>query len=291
MSIIFEGQGLTIQRIVEREEGFMPALDVLPSLTPERLDENRIWLEPRALDPATGRLVLCFQSYVVRTPFHTVLVDTCVGNHKHRPKRPSWHMQTGDTYMRGLATLGLSVEDIDIVVCTHLHADHIGWNTRLEDGRWVPTFPNARYVFSEAELMHWTSQADPDRSIALADSVLPVVAAGRADLVADDYAIDDFMRLMPTPGHTPNHVAVLAGRQETVAAFTGDLIHSPLQARYPDLSMFSDSDPTLAASVRRGFLERFCDTPTLCCTAHFPSPSVGRVARWGNGFSCEPVPG
>ena len=291
MDTVFEGGGLTIRRIVEQEEGFAPIRAFLPDLTEEQLAANRGWLEPRGLDPANDQVVLCFQSYVVRTPHHTILVDTCIGNDKDRPGRPRWNMKSDQSYMRGLAALGLSVEDIDIVVCTHLHADHVGWNTRLLDGRWVPTFPNARYVFSEKELAHWTAQTDEVRKKPLTDSVLPIVAAGRATLVGDGYEVDDHVRLLPTPGHTPHHASVLAGKANDLALFTGDAIHSPLQARYPELSMSSDSDGALAARTRRSLLERLCDTPTLCCTAHFPSPSAGRITRWGEGFRCDPVAG
>ena len=291
MHTVFEGGGLTIRRIVEQEEGFVPIRDFLPTMTEEQLAENRSWLMPAGLDPSNDDVILCFQSYVVRTPHHTILVDTCVGNDKERPGRPRWNMKSDHAYMSGFAALGLSVEDIDIVVCTHLHADHVGWNTRLLDGRWVPTFPNARYVFSEKELAHWTAQPDEVRRKPVTDSVLPIVAAGRATLVGDGYEVDDHMRLVPTPGHTPHHASVLAGKGSDLALFTGDAIHTPLQARYPELSMFTDTDPALAARTRRSLLERLCDTPTLCCAAHFPSPSAGRITRWGDGFRCDPVAG
>jgi glyoxylase-like metal-dependent hydrolase (beta-lactamase superfamily II) len=279
---------VTIHRIVEQEVPFFVATDVLPDLTPERLEENRTWLEAAGgLEGATGKLILCFQSYVLRTPHRTVLVDSCIGNDKDRPTRPNWHMKRDDTYMRGLAAHGLAVEDIDAVMCTHLHADHVGWNTRLEDGRWVPTFPNARYLFSERELAHWTAEHGKAPVPAIADSVLPIVEANRADLVASDHVLDQHVRLLPTPGHTPDHFAVLVGEEDAV--LTGDLLHSPLQARYPELSMRFDFDQAQSARTRRFFLERFCDTGTLCCTAHFPSPSAGRITRWGDGFRCEPV--
>ena len=168
-----------------------------------------------------------------------------------------------------------------------LHVDHVGWNTRLEDGRWVPTFPRARYLFSERELAFWTERHRAEPIPHLADSVLPVVAAGRADLVTSAHEVDDHVRLLPTPGHTPDHFAVAVGRGRDDAVITGDLIHSPLQARYPGLRMRLDHDPALAATTRHAFLDRYCDTATLCCFAHFPSPSTGRIRRWGDGFRCE----
>ena len=275
---------LTIHRVVEQEAPLFDALEFFPGLTRETLDENRAWLEPEALDPATGKVRLCVQSYLVRTPRHTILVDSCVGNGKERPGRPSWHMRRDDAWERGLAAAGVRLEEVDYVMCTHLHADHVGWNTRLEDGRWVPTFPNARYVFGEKEFAHWSAEHAKAANPVMADSVLPVVEAGRADLVRTDAALDDHVRLVPTPGHTPGHCSVELGRGRTDAVLTGDLIHSPLQARYPELSMRADSDPALAARTRRRFLECHCDAGTLVCTAHFPSPSAGRLGRWGDGF-------
>jgi glyoxylase-like metal-dependent hydrolase (beta-lactamase superfamily II) len=243
------------------------------------------------MDPATGKHVLCIQSSLVRTPQHKILIDACVGNHKSRPTRPWWHMKIDDRYERNLAATGLGVGDIDFVMCTHLHADHVGWNTRLENGRWVPTFPKARYLFSKRELAYWTEKekANPAAHPWITDSVLPVVAANRVDLVESDYAFDDLVRLTPTPGHTIDHFSVQIGKAGADALIAGDLIHSPLQMRYPDLGMWADYDSAQAGQSRRKVLDRLCDTSTLLCTVHFPSPSVGRVARWGDGFKLLPI--
>lgn len=278
---------LTIHRIIEQETTFLPALNMLPGLTPETLAGNRRWLQKAGAIDADDVFILAFQSYVVRTPHHTILVDTCIGNDKPRPGRDKWHMKTDDTYMRALNAAGLRLEDIDFVMCTHLHVDHVGWNTRLANGRWVPTFPNARYVFAKSEFDYWTGQNAKAPVAPFGDSVLPVVAAQKADIVRDDFRIGDHVRLMPTPGHTPGHVAIAFGRGRDDAVMTGDLIHSPLQARYPELSAKFDVDPAQAASTRRSFLEHYCDSDTLCCFAHFPSPSAGRVKRWGDGFRCD----
>jgi glyoxylase-like metal-dependent hydrolase (beta-lactamase superfamily II) len=287
----FQLGDLTIHRVVEEERPLFDPLEFFPGLTPETLAENRSWLEPAALDPATGLIKLCIQSYIVRTPHHTILVDSCVGNHKQRPNRPFWHEKTDDTWERNLAATGYSVGDIDYVMCTHLHVDHVGWNTRLENGRWVPTFPNARYIFGKKELAHWEAEHARTPNQILVDSVLPIVAAGQADLVSSDSALGDHVRLTPTPGHTPDHFAVELGKGETVAVLTGDLIHSPLQARYPELSMRADTDQRASAVTRRKFLECHCDTGRLLCTAHFPSPSTGHVTRWGDGFRFMPTGG
>lgn len=246
------------------------------------------WLAPNAYDLATDSLIFPIQSYVVRTSHHTVLIDTCVGNHKERPNRPQWHQKTDATYLRALAAQGFAPEDIDFVFCTHLHSDHAGWNTRLEDGRWVPTFPNARYVFSKKELEAWRDVGHPRFSRAtLEDSVLPIIEAGRAVLVANDYALDDEIRLESTPGHTPDHVAVAFASKGESAVMCGDLMHSPVQCRHPEWEPAPDWDPKVAAHSRRSFLERHCETPTLICTAHFPLPSTGRIVRAGDAFDFE----
>src|ERR1051326_6551151 len=157
MGIHIQIGDVTIQRIVEQEAPLFEALPFFPTLTPELLAENRGWLRPKFLD-ADDKLVLCIQSYVVQTPDHNILIDTCVGNHKPRPTRAFWHLLNSDRYENNLAAAGLTVGDIDFVMCTHLHPDHVGWNTRLEDGRWVPTFPNARYLFADREFDYWTAR-------------------------------------------------------------------------------------------------------------------------------------
>jgi len=289
MSLKLAAGELTIHRIIEQETTFLPALELLPGLTAEVLAENRPWMRNADAIDASDVLILCFQSYIVKTPHHTILVDSCIGNDKPRPQRPKWNMKTDGTYMRALATAGFSVEDIDYVMCTHLHVDHVGWNTRLENGRWLPTFPNARYVFARTEFDYWTEQNAKTEVPPFGDSVLPIVEARKAEIVRDDFEIGDHVRILPTPGHTPGHVAFTFGRGKDTAVVSGDLMHSPLQARYPEFSAKFDVDQALAAATRRNFLERYCDTDTVCCTAHFPSPSAGRIRRWGNGFSCEPA--
>lgn len=281
---------ITIHRIVEQEAPFFDALTFFPSLTKELLAENRSWLSPRYFD-AADKVVLCIQSYVVKTPHHTILIDTCVGNHKPRPTRPFWHMMDSDRYEKSLAAAGLTVDDIDFVMCTHLHTDHVGWNTRLENGRWVPTFPKAKYVFADRELAHWTQRQkeDPESCPWVTDSVLPIVAAKREVVVKSDHMLNDIVQLIPTPGHTIDHYSVHVGKPGQDAVITGDMIHSPIQARYPEMGMLSDYDSALAGQSRRKLFGRFCDTSTLMCTAHFPSPSLGRFKRWGDAFDFVPA--
>ncbi|MDN4984339.1 MBL fold metallo-hydrolase [Bradyrhizobium arachidis] len=289
MSLKFSVGDLIIHRVIEQETSFVPALEMLPGLTPEVLAENRDWMrQAKALDDQDV-LMLAFQSYVVKTPHHTILIDSCIGNDKPRPNRPKWNMKTDDSYLRALNGAGVSVDDIDFVMCTHLHVDHVGWNTRLENGRWVPTFPKARYVFARQEYDHWFAENAKTEIPPFADSVLPVVEANRHELVGNDHRIGDHVRIVPTPGHTPGHVAIAMGRGKDDAVFSGDLMHSPLQTLYPELSIKFDVDPAKAATTRRGFLERYCGTDTLCCTAHFPSPSVGKIKRKGSAFVCAAV--
>lgn len=277
---------ITIQRIVESQASFFEAKSFFPALTGEMIAENLDWMAPTYMDAASGNLHLTIQSYVVRTPTHTILVDSCVGNDKQRPTRPEWHETKSAAFMEGLAGIGLGVDDIDVVMCTHLHVDHVGWNTRLENGRWVPTFPKAEYLFSGIELGFWEKRFAADAASApwIGDSVLPILEAKRERLVTSEDAIGDLVRLVPTPGHTIDQFAVLAGKPGADALILGDMIHSPLQARYPELGMRADYSQAQAGETRRKIFGCYCETATLMCTGHFPLPSTGRMARWGDGF-------
>src|SRR6185437_13998355 len=188
----FELGDITIHRVVEQEGPFFKPLEFFPALTPELLEENRGWMTDGGyLDRQNGGLMLCIQSYLVQTPHHNILIDSCVGNHKPLPERLSfWHMMNSDRFEKSLAATGVGVDQIDFVMCTHLHVDHVGWNTRLENGRWVPTFPKAKYVFADRELAYWTETAAKDPSAApwITDSVLPIVAAKREEVVRSDHA-------------------------------------------------------------------------------------------------------
>ncbi len=219
-------------RIIESEG---PEFDVgflLPDATPEALAPYRAWLEPWSLDPATDKLVMATQSYVLRTPHHNILVDSCVGNDKERRFHPPWSGLSGTRYLDNFAAIGLAPEDIDFVMCTHLHADHVGWNTRLIDGRWEPTFANARYLFAETEFAHWNEINKKGKKYSdgcIDDSVLPVVEAGQADIVADDYAFDDHIRFEMTPGHTPGHVSICLDSGGSRAVLSVFVAHAPVQ--------------------------------------------------------------
>ncbi len=279
--------GIEWRRIVESEEPDFDVFFLLPDANEESLAPHRGWLEPRFLDPASNRLVMAMQSYLLRTRHHTVLVDACVGNDKERRFHPPWAHRKSTRWLDNLAAAGLAPENIDFVMCTHLHADHVGWNTRLAGGRWVPTFPNARYVFARTEYEHWIALNEGGKKYSdgcIDDSVLPVVEAGQAEIVADDYEFDDEIRFAPTPGHTPGHVAIELESQGARAVLSGDVCHTPLQCREPGWSAIGCSDRAQSAATRRAFLEQHCGTDTLVMTAHFPSPSVGFVRARGDAF-------
>jgi glyoxylase-like metal-dependent hydrolase (beta-lactamase superfamily II) len=277
---------ITIHPVVEQQGPFFDVFEFFPTLTKELFAENRAWLQPTFVDPVSGKLVLCVQGFVIKTPHHNILIDSCVGNDKPRPARPMWNMMKGERFEQGLAAAGLTVNDIDYVMCTHLHVDHVGWNTRLENGRWVPTFPKAKYLMADRELAFWTQKEkdDPSGVPWITDSVLPIVAAKRAQIVKSDFAFNEQVQFIPSPGHTIDHYSVLVGRPGRDALITGDMIHSPIQGKYPELGMRADYDSRQAGQTRRQVFDRFCDAATLMCVTHFPSPSTGRVRRWGDGY-------
>ena len=279
-------EDITIYPVVEQQGAFFDVMEFFPTLSKEQLAENRSWLEPTFIDPANGRLVLCIQSFLIKTPHHNILIDSCVGNHKPRPARPFWNMLSSDRFEAGLRAASLRFNDIHYVMCTHLHIDHVGWNTRLDNGRWVPTFPNARYVMADRELAFWTQKQKEDPSAVpwITDSVLPIVEANQAHIVKSDFTFDDSLQFIPTPGHTIDHYSVLVGRSGEDALITGDMIHSPIQGRYPGLGMRADYDSSQAGETRRKIFDRFCDSSTLMCVTHFPTPSTGRVQRWDDGY-------
>src|SRR5262245_53220273 len=249
---------ISLARILEREEPSFVATQLIPNATKEALEPYRSWLEPRALDPATGLLILPIQTYVVRTRHHNILIDTCLGEDKTVRWHGPWHKLKGLSFLRDLATLGLRPEDIHYVLCTHLHADHVGWNTRLVGGRWVPTFPNARYLFARQEWEHWERaelRARYTTDPYYEDSLLPVMESGWAQLVASDYAFDDSVWIEPWPGHTPGHGCVIARSPQGSVILSGYIMHTALQCAEPQLNSCFCVDPEAARTTRRRFLE------------------------------------
>ncbi len=265
--------GITINRILELEGPFAQPGDFFTEAVPEAVEPHRHWLEPKALDPGTGRMIMPVQSYLLRTHHHTILIDTCIGCRKSYDVIPQWKDLRNEIWLRNLGAAGVGPGDIDYVFCTHLHADHCGWNTQLVDGRWTPTFPNAKYILAKDE---YAASEEEDTTV-FRENVAPIMEAGQAVLVDTDYALDDEVWLTPAPGHTAGHVAVNFASQGRHAIMTGDLMHNPIQLAHPEWSPHFDFDPVLSAKTRRRFLDSHCETDILVLTAHFPSPSVGHV--------------
>jgi len=275
---------IEIARIVELEEPFLLPEKMFVEATPEAIAPYLEWLQPRAMCPTTGKLILPIQTYLIRTRHHVAVVDTCIGNHKSPAGFKRWAGRDDGGWLRGLAEHGVSPADVDFVFCTHLHLDHCGWHTSLVNGRWQPTFQNARYLFSREEYAYAERRQRDVQDPVFAENVLPVMEAGLGLLVAPDHVIDETLRLESTPGHTPGHVAVHIGSGTQDAVVTGDLIHSPLQCVHPEWNFIYDEIPELAQRTRRAFLERYADCPTIILASHFPSPSTGRIERSGNAF-------
>ncbi len=275
---------ITVESILEFSSADFDPLAFFPETTPEDWGRHRSWMEPSALEPSSGLLILTMQSFLVRTRHHTILIDTCVGDHKPRPSRPSWNQMQLGTFLPNLAAAGVSPEQVDYVMCTYLHWDHVGWNTQLRDGRWVPTFPNATYIFSEKEVEAWKNVPEEVPTEHMTDSVLPVIAANQAKLVSSDFALDDEVWLEPSPGHTPDHMSVRLASQGAQAVITGDLIHSPVQCLEPQWIMRADFDPEQAKITRQGFLDKYCETDVLVCATHFPASSLGHIVRREDAF-------
>ena len=277
---------VTVSKIVELEVTGGSRF-ILPQATYEAMLPIG-WLQPDFADER-GRLKMSIHALIVeiqrgQTGGRRIIVDTCLGNDKEDRRIPTWNkFQT--SFLADLAAAGYSPETIDTVICTHLHVDHVGWNTMLVDGRWVPTFPNARYLMGRVEHAHWTGQNERDDITAvLADSVTPVWDAGLVDLVETDHRICDEVHLVPTPGHTPGHVSVRIASQGEAALITGDFMHHPCQMARPEWSSTADSDPAEARRTREAMSTGLAGTPTLVIGTHFAGRTAGHVARDGNAF-------
>jgi len=272
---------VTVTKIVELEVTGGSRF-ILPQATPEAILPIG-WLRPDFADER-GRLKMSIHALVVETRNRRIIVDTCLGNDKENRRIPTWNnLQT--SFLTDLATVGYARETIDTVVCTHLHVDHVGWNTMLERGSWIPTFPNARYLMGRVEFDHWTSRHDrEDMEAVLADSVTPVWEAALVDLVETDHRICDEISLVPTLGHTPGHVSVRITSQGEEALITGDFMHHPCQIARPDWSSTADNDPSEAQRTRERMLTGLSDAPILVIGTHFAGRTAGHVVRDGGAF-------
>ena len=270
----------TLRRIVEQEAPILSPLELFGDCTQAYLDQNRAWLVPRFQDAISGNLIISIQSFLIRQDGLTILVDTCGGNDKDR-KRPHFHRRNWP-WLETLRSAGVAPEDIDVVLCTHLHVDHVGWNTRLENGRWVPTFPNARYLIAQREWDYWRAAGPAAFAWTgdyITDSVLPIFKSGQAELIGDEHTLASDIALETAPGHTPGLtlVRLSGGRHEAIMC--SDLMHHPLQVRYPTWSTRFCVDPDQARLTRIEFFKKHADSGRLVFPTHFPTPTGGTIAR------------
>ncbi len=241
------------------------------------------WMAPHFMDE-DGRLKMSIHALVIETPSRRMIVDTCLGNDKQGRGVPTWNNLSGP-FLRDLAAAGFARESIDTVMCTHLHVDHVGWNTMLVDGKWMPTFPNARYLMGAKEFEYWRDQRENEELInVFSDSVRPVFEARLVDLVETDHRISPEVSFVPTLGHTPGHVSVRILSKGEEALITGDFVHHPCQMARPDWAATVDYDRAASTQTRRDVFGRLAGTPTLVIGTHFAGPTGGRVVRDGDAF-------
>jgi glyoxylase-like metal-dependent hydrolase (beta-lactamase superfamily II) len=272
---------VTITKIVELEMTGHTRF-ILPDATREACLPIA-WLKPHFMAD-DGQLKMSVHALVVETPARRILVDTCLGNDKQGRSVPGWNNLQGP-FLRDLAAAGFARESIDTVLCTHLHVDHVGWNTMLVTGTWVPTFPRARYLIGRTEFEHWRDQREWAEQIAVfADSVQPVFEAGLVDLVNTDHRVCDEVSLVPTLGHTPGHVSVRITSKGEAALITGDFLHHPCQMAHPEWAAAVDYDKAASTRTRHEVFSALAGTPTLLIGTHFAGATAGRVVRDGDAY-------
>jgi len=275
----------TLTSVLEAETRRIPPELFFPAAKAADVARHR-WLVPDFADER-GRIAMRVQAFVIETPRRRVLVDPCVGNGKKRPL-PYWNEQSWP-FLERFAEAGFEPERIDTVVHTHLHADHCGWDTRLADGEWVPTFPNARHLYTRAELDWCRAGGNPGIDGVYADSIAPILAAGLADVVPEDTSLGDGLRLESTPGHTPGHVSLWIESQGETALVSGDFLHHPVQCAELDWAEGGDLDAELARATRRRMLARAAATRALFLGTHFATRPAGRVEAHGDAFRFAPL--
>jgi glyoxylase-like metal-dependent hydrolase (beta-lactamase superfamily II) len=253
---------------------------VIPQATPAEL-RKLAWLYPHFVSADDSTLNLSVHALLVDAPGLKLVVDTCVGN--DRPREITGGEPLATPFLQHLSEAGWSRDGVDAVVCTHLHVDHVGWNTMLENGSWVPTFPNARYLIGRSEYEFWCACDDEEQQAMLGDSIKPVFDAGLVQLVGLDHVVSPEIRLTPSTGHTPGHVSVLIESEGERAVITGDMLHHPCQMAHTDW-LFGDNDPQDAARTRSRLFAEWADQPILVIGTHFPAPTAGHVLREGAAF-------
>jgi len=277
---------VAITRIVESGGGASPLFASVPptflfsNLSAEAV-QAQAWLRPN-FATAAGRLIASIHAFVVESRGRTIVVDTCVGNDKVRDLA-AWSGLSGP-FLADFAAAGFALDRVDAVLCTHLHSDHVGWNTRLVDGRWLPTFPRARYLLSRLDYDRLAAADDENSHEVMADSLAPVVAAGLVDWVDTSHAITDEVRLEPTPGHTAGHVSVRVRSAGAEAVIAGDLMHHPIQCCDPRIESRFNADSEQALATRVRFLREQADRDVLVLGTHFAAPTGGRIVSSGEAW-------
>lgn len=275
---------VTVTKIVEMEVAGGTRF-ILPQASREAVLPYQ-WMRPHFMTEE-GRLIMSIHALVIETPQRRIIVDTCLGNDKQGREVPGWNGLQTD-FLARLAAAGHPRESIDTVMCTHLHVDHVGWNTMLVDGRWVPTFPQARYLMGRVEFDYWTGQHENVAASPLyEDSIAPVFEAGLVDLVDTDSRICDEVRLVPTTGHTPGHVSVRIDSGGESALITGDFIHHPCQLARPDWAATVDYDQAASTATRRRMFEELAGSPVLVIGTHFAGATAGRIVRDGDAWRLQ----
>ena len=273
-----------ITRIEETYGATYPLRKIFPECTDELVAQHRQWLAPHHYDADSGLIKLSVHSWLLEIDGRKILIDSCCGNGKVKPDRPFWHM-LDVPWLDRLAAAGCKPEDIDMVMCTHLHHDHVGWNTRQRDGRWVPTFPNARYVFSRKDVDYFaTLDADPATAPAelgtFRECVVPILDADRADLVDGPCRLNEYIEIETAPGHSPGHVFF---KLES-GVFAGDVLHHLLQVYYPDWNFPKNSDVGEARASRRKLLDYCAASHALMFPGHVGFPFAGTIERTAAGY-------
>jgi glyoxylase-like metal-dependent hydrolase (beta-lactamase superfamily II) len=292
---MWEGAAMTLQRwqvgaatitsVVEDETHHIPPQLFFPAATSDAV-ASEDWLHPDYAD-ADGNIALRVQALVIDIAGRRVLVDPCVGNAKPRPAIPFWHMQQYP-FLERFAEAGFDRASVETVVHTHLHADHVGWDTQLVDDAWVPTFARARHLYTERELKWCKAGGNPGLDYVYDDSVAPIIDAGLADIVDEDADLGYGLRLEPSNGHTPGHVSLWVESDGTTALVTGDFMHHPVQCALPGWAETGDEDVEEARATRRRMLARAAETGALMIGTHFPSRPAGRVVTHGDAWRFVP---
>ncbi|MFG2603766.1 MBL fold metallo-hydrolase [Streptomyces sp. NPDC048514] len=279
-----------VSRVIEWQGAHVPTTALVPDCDPEVWDAHEAQLVPDHREPGGGRAVVTLQTWVVRTGGRTILIDTGVGNGRERPGNPFFHHREGD-FLASLERIGVRPQDVDVVVNTHVHGDHVGWNTVDADGEWVPAFPHARYLIPALDDHHFGPAGGygggkrlVDRLI-YEDSIAPVHRSGQAVLWEGGYRLDGILTLEAAPGHTPGSSVLRVESRGERAVFVGDLLHSPVQILRPECNSGFCLDPAQAAATRRRILERAADERELVVPAHFGGAGAVEVRKARHGFS------